>query len=94
MLLPALNRGGLEMIIETLVLVYFSYIFVWNIASLVYFIRCFKVKECFNINCLMNICCIIYNESPTREAIEELKRWMADNFDSDDDVERPNDRLL
>ena len=54
------------------------YTVIWNIARLIYFIKCFKVKKCSNRNCKMSFCCGKYEEVLTKEEAEQLLKLIEE----------------
>lgn len=51
-------------------------IVVFNVARLVYFIKCFKKETCSNRKCNFNIFCYKYQEVYTKEEIERILKML------------------
>ncbi len=48
------------------------YVIVWNIMRFIYWIKCFRVKTCYNRNCIFEISCDKLVETYTKEEKEAM----------------------
>ncbi len=72
----------LDLIFCIVLFCYFIFCVIWNITRFIYFIKCFKTRECSNRNCKFNYCCDKYEEVLTDEEVEMLLK-MIDEWHSE-----------
>lgn len=65
--------------IYTIFLVFLAIIIiVFNIARVVYFFKCFKIKDCSNSNCHFKEFCDKYHEVLTEEEKESIRKILEE----------------
>lgn len=70
---------------------FFLSIVVFNVARLVYWIKCFKIEDCCKKSCRFKMFCYKYYEEYTKEDIERLRKMLAESGLPDTVVKKEDD---
>jgi len=67
-------------------------IVVFNVARVVYWIKCFKIKDCSKRSCRFKVFCYKYYESYTEEDIARIMKMLEENAELEKSRQEQEDK--
>ena len=68
----------LSWVVGIAILVIMAFIIIGNAVRFIMWIKCFKIKECYNRRCINNAACAKYSEQLTEDEYNELQSMIEE----------------